>query len=103
DVQRDRRVARRVDARDADGGGRCRRRGCEHCGAGRDRRESTLHSKAPSKLADEKAERGATPLRSSLKKLGGRTTPFAASFSRNCGFRPVQSSEESRRVVPLLG
>src|SRR5581483_11915503 len=91
------RIAARVDAGDPHpvrrrSGGRCDdeyeadQRGC-----------AQSHSCPPPKLLMAKAAR--TSSSSFEKKAGGRTTLFAASFSRKCGRRPVACSGVNNRFA----
>src|SRR5438105_1760175 len=56
--------------------------------------DEDVHDRAPGSRASRPARTASSPR---WKKSGGKTTPFAASFGRKCGFRPVESSASSSR------
>src|SRR5439155_25945042 len=93
-------VPARVDATHVHVGASCDggEQGCRRRGDG----DQALHARIPPpKLAAEKLWRRSaecSPV-SARKKFPGRATPLAASFSRKCGFNPVQASGLSRRVT----
>src|SRR5207245_1029784 len=87
----------RVDRRDGDSCRR-RRRGEERGDDDGDRPQEAVHSKPPNFGACCVSRMPGPVSSSGVKKLECRPTPFAASLSRNCGFRPVHRSGDNSRL-----